>query len=146
MGYGSLRCGIYSATTAWVLDYSPYLIRQSSFQALFVGQMTPPEVSDHDVDLPDDTGDEEYNAIIAEWLPFLFDRYDPRLVYFQAGVDALKEDSFGRLGMTRGGLLTRNHMVFNQCISRDVPLVITMGGRVPSQRFTGWAFAQPINS
>lgn len=84
--------------------------------------------SDHDVDLPDDTGDDAYNATLAEWLPFLFDRYDPALVFFQAGVDALKEDSFGRLGMTRGGMLRRNHLVYNECIARDLPLVITMGG------------------
>ena len=84
--------------------------------------------SNHDVDLPDDTGDEEYNAVVAEWLPFLFDSYRPALVYFQAGVDALREDSFGRLGMTREGMLRRNHMVYDECVTRDVPLVVTMGG------------------
>lgn len=84
--------------------------------------------STHDVDLPDDTNDEDYLKELAGWLPYLFDTYDPRLVYFQAGVDALKEDSFGRLGMTRSGLLKRNHMVYNECVTRDVPLVITMGG------------------
>lgn len=41
-------------------------------------------VSNHDVDLADDTGDEAYNAVVAEWLPRLFDMYDPKLVYFQA--------------------------------------------------------------
>ena len=72
--------------------------------------------------------DDAYNAHMAEWLPFLFDAYDPRLVFFQAGVDALREDSFGRLAMTRAGLLRRNHAVYDQCVARDVPLVITMGG------------------
>lgn len=41
-----------------------------------------------------------------------------RSPYIQAGVDALKEDSFGRLGMTRAGMLKRNHMVYNECITR----------------------------
>ena len=54
-------------------------------------------------------GDDEYNEKIAEWLPFLFDTYNPALVFFQAGVDALKEDSFGRLGMTRGAGWASNH-------------------------------------
>ena len=84
--------------------------------------------STHDLDLPDDTDDDAYNAHMAEWLPFLFDAYDPRLVFFQAGVDALREDSFGRLAMTRAGLLRRNHAVYDQCVASDVPLVITMGG------------------
>ena len=84
--------------------------------------------SDHDVDVPDGTGDLEYIALMEEWLPKLFDTYSPRLVYFQAGVDALAVDSFGKLKMTRAGMLRRNHMVYDECIKRDVPLVITMGG------------------
>ena len=89
--------------------------------------------STHDLDLPDDTDDDAYNAHMAEWLPFLFDAYDPRLVFFQAGLDALREDSFGRLAMTRAGLLRRNHAVYDQCVARDVPLVITMGGGIPDR-------------
>jgi hypothetical protein len=84
--------------------------------------------SDHDVDVPDGTGDLEYIALMEEWLPKLFDTYSPRLVYFQAGVDALAVDSFGKLKMTRAGMLRRNQMVYDECIKRDVPLVITMGG------------------
>ena len=84
--------------------------------------------SDHDVDVPDGTGDLEYIALMEEWLPRLFDTYSPRLVYFQAGVDALAVDSFGKLKMTRAGMLRRNHMAYDECIKRDVPLVITMGG------------------
>lgn len=37
----------------------------------------------HDVDLPDDTGDEEYLEILAQWLPRLFDEYKPKLVMYQ---------------------------------------------------------------
>ena len=84
--------------------------------------------SDYDVDLPDDADDDAYLSVLARWLPFLFATHDPALVFFQAGVDALREDSFGRLGMTRNGLLRRNHMVYDQCVENDVALVITMGG------------------
>ena len=41
--------------------------------------------STHDLDLPDDTDDDAYNAHMAEWLPFLFDAYDPRLVFSRRG-------------------------------------------------------------
>ncbi|KAG0568948.1 hypothetical protein KC19_6G054300 [Ceratodon purpureus] len=84
--------------------------------------------SNYDIGLPDNTGDEHYLATLAEWLPHLIELHDPSLVFFQAGVDALKEDSFGRLAMTREGLLKRNNMVYSACIERNLPLVITMGG------------------
>jgi acetoin utilization deacetylase AcuC-like enzyme len=57
--------------------------------------------SDHDVEMPDDADDDMYLRTLGQWLPYLLDTYEPRLVFFQAGVDALKEDSFGRLAMTR---------------------------------------------
>jgi acetoin utilization deacetylase AcuC-like enzyme len=86
------------------------------------------EKSTHDVELPDDCEDEEYLSLLEQWLPKLFDDYDPAIVFFQAGIDALKEDSFGRLAMSREGLLRRNNAVYSMCIAREVPLVITMGG------------------
>jgi hypothetical protein len=65
-------------------------------------------------------------------------------------VDALRDDAFGRLGMSREGLLRRNHLVYDACLRRGrwgrggadadgrregtqpqrahVPLVVTMGG------------------
>ncbi|CAI5473026.1 unnamed protein product [Closterium sp. Yama58-4] len=84
--------------------------------------------SNYDIELPDDTGDAAYLALLQEWLPRLFDQHRPSLVIFQAGVDALKEDSFGRLAMTRAGMLRRNNMVYSACTDNNVPLVITMGG------------------
>ncbi|CAI6001176.1 unnamed protein product [Closterium sp. NIES-64] len=84
--------------------------------------------SDYDVELPDDTGDAAYLSLLEQWLPKLFEHHRPSLVMFQAGVDALKEDSFGRLAMTRAGMLRRNNMVYSACIDNHVPLVITMGG------------------
>lgn len=84
--------------------------------------------SNYDIGFPDGTKDEEYLAKLADWLPHLIELHDPSLIFFQAGVDALKEDSFGRLAMTRQGLLKRNNMVYSACMERNLPLVITMGG------------------
>eukprot|EP00854_Cymbomonas_tetramitiformis_P006011 gene6011-7223_t len=68
--------------------------------------------STYDIELDDKTDDARYNQVLAEWLPHLFEVHEPRLVFYQAGVDALHEDSFGRLGMTRDGLMRRNEMVY----------------------------------
>ncbi|KAK9830543.1 hypothetical protein WJX72_012375 [[Myrmecia] bisecta] len=82
----------------------------------------------YDIALPDATSDAEYLSLLGDWLPRLIERHEPELVFYQAGVDALKEDSFGRLAMTREGLQTRNQLVFSKCLQEGVPLVIVMGG------------------
>ena len=84
--------------------------------------------STYDVDLADGTGDEEYLAQLATWLPRLFDAHSPQLVFYQAGVDALSGDALGRLAMSRAGLTARNHAVFSACLAAAVPLVAVMGG------------------
>ncbi|GLC47189.1 hypothetical protein PLESTB_001622600 [Pleodorina starrii] len=82
----------------------------------------------YDVPLRDETGDEEYLALLRSWLPRLLRDHRPQLILFQAGVDALRGDSFGRLGMSRSGLLARNNLVYGTALEAGVPLVITMGG------------------
>ncbi|EFJ47569.1 hypothetical protein VOLCADRAFT_91828 [Volvox carteri f. nagariensis] len=82
----------------------------------------------YDIPLLDDTGDEQYVALLRSWLPKLMREHRPQLIMFQAGVDALRGDSFGRLGMTRSGLLARNNLVYGTALEAGVPLVITMGG------------------
>ena len=52
----------------------------------------------YDVGLPDATMDDEYLRVLGDWLPRLFERHRPQLAFFQAGVDAMKDDSFGRYG------------------------------------------------
>ena len=84
--------------------------------------------STYDVDLPDGTTDEEYLAALSTWLPRLFADHAPKLVFYQAGVDALAGDAMGRLAMTRAGLARRNHAVFSACLSAGVPCVTVMGG------------------
>ena len=84
--------------------------------------------ADVEVALADGTRDEEYLASLREALPMLFRDYDPQLVIFQAGVDALDQDSMGRLSLTRGGLLQRNNLVYSACIDARAALVVCMGG------------------
>ncbi|GIM14475.1 hypothetical protein Vretimale_17424 [Volvox reticuliferus] len=82
----------------------------------------------YDIPLPDDMGDEDYLGLLRSWLPRLLRDHRPQLIIFQAGVDALKGDSFGRLGLSRSGLLARNNLVYGTALEAGIPLVITMGG------------------
>lgn len=86
------------------------------------------QVSDYDVALAPGVENTEYLRILSQYVPGLLRRHDPQLVFFQAGVDALASDSLGTLSLTRAGLSKRNNMVYDACLERDVPLIITLGG------------------
>ena len=50
----------------------------------------------YDIALPDATDDAKYLSILSDWLPTLMERHRPQLVFYQAGVDAMQGDAFGR--------------------------------------------------
>lgn len=54
--------------------------------------------STYDIPLPDDTNDEQYLALLRSWLPRLMLQHRPQLIFFQAGVDALKGDRWAARG------------------------------------------------
>jgi acetoin utilization deacetylase AcuC-like enzyme len=80
-----------------------------------------------DIALPDDTGDESYLERLGQALPQVFD-FEPGIVYYQSGVDALASDRLGRLSLTTDGLATRDRMVLEGIRRAKVPLVVTLGG------------------
>lgn len=85
--------------------------------------------SDVDIPLPPGVTDAAYLRLLAAKLPGWLDRFDPDLVLYQAGVDALAVDALGRLALTPAGLRARNDHVYRAVWSeRRVPIVVTMGG------------------
>jgi acetoin utilization deacetylase AcuC-like enzyme len=87
-----------------------------------------------DVELPDSTADEAYLAALAPALEQVW-QFQPQLVLFQSGVDALATDSLGHLHLTPQGLWQRDQRVIGQTHARALPLVITLGG----------GYSQPIS-
>ena len=81
-----------------------------------------------DVGLPDGTGDGVYLDALYRHLPRVLDAVRPELVYYQAGVDPLEEDTLGRLSLSAAGLEARDRFVFESAQRRDLPLVLTLGG------------------
>ena len=63
-----------------------------------------------DVELPDKTGDEEYLRALDSVLPRVFE-FQPELVFYLSGVDALESDVLGRLELTIEGLKERDRRV-----------------------------------
>lgn len=56
------------------------------------------------------------------------------MVFYQAGVDVLKNDRYGRLGLSLEGVRERDRMVYEFCKEEDVPVVTTMGGGYASKK------------
>jgi acetoin utilization deacetylase AcuC-like enzyme len=80
-----------------------------------------------DVELADGTGDAEYLAALETALPAVL-TFSPELVFYQAGVDPLAEDTLGRLALTHEGLMARDRMVLAACRARGVPVSLSLGG------------------
>jgi acetoin utilization deacetylase AcuC-like enzyme len=80
-----------------------------------------------DVELADGTEDTGYLDRLEDVLPMVWD-FAPEIVFFLAGVDALKTDSLGRLALTPAGMAERDRMVLEGALARNVPIAITLGG------------------
>ncbi len=85
------------------------------------------ESSTLDIELPDQTGDEEFLEILNEALPRIF-AHEPDLVFYLGGADPFEKDKLGRLGLTIEGLRRRDELVLNFAKERQTPIVTTMSG------------------
>ena len=92
-------------------------------------------MSDHDLPLPPESGDDVYLNTVREALD-ICEAFDPDLILYQAGVDGLEADALGKLNVSREGMRQRNHLVFEAAQSLEVPLVVFMGG----------GYAKPIDA
>ncbi len=80
-----------------------------------------------DIAFPDQTTDEAYLEALATALPRVFD-FNPGVILYQSGVDALSTDRLGRLSLTPQGLAARDRLVFNAVRAARLPLILTLGG------------------
>jgi acetoin utilization deacetylase AcuC-like enzyme len=80
-----------------------------------------------DVELPDGANDRSYLAVLEPALAEVW-KFSPQLLLYQAGVDGLHSDRLGRLALTLHGLRERDLAVIGGAHSRQIPVVITIGG------------------
>ena len=86
------------------------------------------ERSSLDVELADGCTDSEYIAELTRHLPRALEQARPDIVFFQAGVDPLEDDTLGRLDVSLAGLRLRDRIVALAARERGIPLVLTLGG------------------
>jgi acetoin utilization deacetylase AcuC-like enzyme len=83
---------------------------------------------DRDIELPDDTSDDAYLALLSANLDELFRLARPDLVFYLAGADPYQGDRLGKLKLTADGLLRRDRMVLDACQRREIGVTIAMAG------------------
>lgn len=83
--------------------------------------------SDLDVGLPDGTSDLAYLAVVDEVLEAIAG-FDPDLLFYLSGADALATDSLGRMALSFEGLMERDLAVLRFARSRGLPVSIVLGG------------------
>ncbi len=86
------------------------------------------ERSSWDISLPDGVADEPYLDTLAQALSQLLERFTPDLIFYQAGVDVLAGDRFGKLGLTMRGVGERDRLVCEFARRAGLPFVVTLGG------------------
>lgn len=86
------------------------------------------EVSDLDIELLDGIDDKSYLKLLTENLPQIIDKVEPDFIFYQCGVDVLKTDKLGKLGLTLNGCKERDRFVLNQAHQKSIPLMASMGG------------------
>ncbi|QLE00758.1 histone deacetylase [Galbibacter sp. BG1] len=86
------------------------------------------EQSDLDIALDDNCGDEEYLSILNKELPKLINAQKPDFIFYLCGVDVIKGDKLGRLGLTIDGCKKRDELVLSLCQKLDIPVQCSMGG------------------
>ena len=101
------------------------------FTISFHGQKNYPfkkQNSDFDLPLEDNTGDRAYLNALKNHLPRLIDLFEPDFIFYLAGVDVLKTDKLGRLGLTMAGCKERDRFVLKFCKDQNIPVQVSMGG------------------
>ena len=86
------------------------------------------QLSDLDIELANDTGDEEYLQILTQTLPRLITDVAPDMIFYQSAVDVLATDKLGKLALTQAGCMARDEYVLRTAKAANIPVAIVMGG------------------
>ncbi len=84
--------------------------------------------SDLDVGLADGTGDAAYLEALDAGLRRALSEAQADLALYIAGADPFVDDLLGHLALTKAGLAARDHLVYDACRRRGLPVVTTMAG------------------
>jgi acetoin utilization deacetylase AcuC-like enzyme len=91
-------------------------------------------LSNWDVGLPPNTGDEEYVASVRNTLTSAIKNQQPELILYDAGVDIYQHDPLGLLNITLEGIRARDRAVLEICKANNIPVATVIGGGYDDDR------------
>jgi acetoin utilization deacetylase AcuC-like enzyme len=120
-------CDVHQGNgTATIFAKDPSVFTLSIQQLNNYPTEKPP--SDIDINLADETGDEEYiERLRRACLPALAG-FAPDLVLYVAGADPYYRDQLGGLALTLEGLKARDRFVFSSALMRHIPVAVVLAG------------------
>ena len=86
------------------------------------------EKSDLDIELDDNTNDNEYLKLLKEIVPKVIDQFEPEFIFYLSGVDVLENDKLGRLSLTIDGCKERDRFILETCKDNCIPVQVSIGG------------------
>ena len=86
------------------------------------------EKSSKDIDLPDNTNDEQYLSILQTELHYIQSEIKPDFIFYQSGVDVLSTDKLGKISLSMEACKERDHMVLHYAKTAGIPISVSMGG------------------
>ncbi len=84
--------------------------------------------SDFDLAFDDNINDDFYLESLVNNIPKLVESFKPDFIFYLAGVDVLKNDKLGRLGLSIEGCKKRDQFILELCKKNNLPVQISMGG------------------
>ena len=72
--------------------------------------------------------DNEYLALLEEHLSKALEECKPDFIVYNAGTDIFKEDTEGRMSITRDGIIKRDALVFQKAREANVPTCMVLSG------------------
>jgi acetoin utilization deacetylase AcuC-like enzyme len=88
----------------------------------------PKQASDLDINLDDQTGDDEYLELLGAAVTKALEEFRADLILYVGGADPYREDQLGGLWLSMGGLRRRDELVFGAAKQRGIPVAVTLAG------------------
>jgi acetoin utilization deacetylase AcuC-like enzyme len=86
------------------------------------------EPGDVDIELPRWVSGDEYLSSLDRHLPCAVERFEPDLVFFNAGVDVHVDDRFGQMRLSTADMRERDRFTLELCRRWGIPVTIVYGG------------------
>ncbi len=80
-----------------------------------------------DIALPTGADDELFLEQLVKGMSVITD-FAPDFIFYQMGVDPLKEDKLGKMNLTFEGLMRRDEIVFSFASENRIPISLALGG------------------